>query len=231
MNAVIYYGAPARPGQHVSEEVKAKGISLLRSTPTEAYPLVIRTVNTPQYALYVANFGAAAEAAEKDMYVNYGSTTRYYTPTKLFTPVYQRVPSVIWSYERTMTNETLNGIRDRFSAAETVSNKKPAFVAKLSPSQVAGLKGDTNPSEITPCSTTTLNIRAYRAFLRLHKIADFFFRIHQYPLAPEGTTMSKYFADAMQIPQKIVEGGMVTVGIYLDKGQVLMGRAVQLRKG
>lgn len=211
MNAVIYYGAPARAGQRVSDEVAAKGISFLRSTPSAAYPLVTRNINTPQYSIYVGNFGAAARAAEENMFIAHTNFTVYYVPKKLYTPVYQRTPVVVWSYDRTMTSDALAGIRERFNAAETVSNKKPAFMASLSPTQVAGLINDTTPSQTTASSTTNMNIRTYRAYLRLHKIADFFFRIHQYPLASTPAGLTNYFNNSIQVTEKLTSDSMSTV--------------------
>jgi hypothetical protein len=68
MNGTIYFGAPARDASTVSAELSAKRIFLLRSTPTQAIPLVIPEFQSPSYNLYKAHFPLAVHAALENKY-------------------------------------------------------------------------------------------------------------------------------------------------------------------
>jgi hypothetical protein len=210
MSAIIYYGAPTKAGQTVSEEVKARKINLLRSTPTEAFPLVTRDINTIQYLNYCNNFPAAVQAAITNVFLNVGWTTHYYSINfHKTTPPFMRIPNIVWSYDRGIATEGLSGIKERFNACETVAQGKPAFMATLSPAQVGALVKDTEPLLTTPASTTTINISSYQVYLRLHRLADLFFRIHQYPLSDDSTVgQNKYFSDSLQIKTTLIDNNL-----------------------
>jgi hypothetical protein len=209
MSAVIYYGAPTKAGQTVSEEVKSRNINLLRSSPTEAYPLVTRDVTTLQYLNYCNNFPGAVRSAMDNVFVNMGFKTHYYVPNHKTTPPFMRTPNIIWNYDRAMESGGLSGIKERFNACETVAQGKPAFMATLSPSQVGGLIKDTAPLLITPTSTTTLNISSYQSYLRLHRLADLFLRIHQYALTTDSTKgQSSFYENSLQIKKTFIDNSL-----------------------
>jgi len=230
-SAAIYYGAPASRNQQVSEELKSRGINLLRSSPAEAFPDVDRHVNTLQYQNYFNNLGAAFDAAINDKYIYLKTQVHYFVPTTTFNPPYMRTPTIVWNYGRGVTPDNLSSIRERFHAIETVAKGQPALMATLSPTQVRDLLHDTAPSQITAASTTTINIGAYRMYLRLHKLADLFFRVHQYPLSADGKTQSEYFRDAFLVNQADIEKSMSTVSCTSSRLRNSEGYAVQCGKG
>jgi len=60
---IFYYGAPAKSNQVVSEEVRAKGLSLLMGTPSDQISLSTALGTTANYELYKAFFPQAFKAA------------------------------------------------------------------------------------------------------------------------------------------------------------------------
>jgi hypothetical protein len=210
MSAVIYYGAPTKAGQTVSEEVKARKINLLRSNPTEAFPLVTRDISTIQYLNYCNNFPAAVKAAIDNIFLTVGWVTYYY-PINFHktTPPFMRIPNIVWNYDRSVATEGLSGIKERFNACETVAQGKPAFMATLSPTQVGNLVKDTEPYTKTPASTTTINISTYQTYLRLHRLADLFFKIHQYPLSDDASVgQHRFFNESIQIKTTLIDNNL-----------------------
>lgn len=221
MNAVIHYGAPTKAGQVVSAEVQTKGLNLVRTTPTLAFPEVDRKYTTPQYLNYQNNLAAAVEAAIENKYVYFKSSQHFYQPSTLFQSPYMRIPVVVWSYGREISGDSISQIRERYSGAETMSQGRPALLAALSPTQVKSLVQDTSPVQTTPSSSTNMNINSYRVYVRLHKLADLFFRIHQYPLiAKEDEGQTQFFRDAFLINVKDVEKSLVTC--KYPRNQVLL---------
>jgi hypothetical protein len=212
-SAVIYYGAPTKAGQVVSEEVRSRGINLLRSSPSESYPEVIRVFNTPQYVNYINNLGAAFEAAVRNVYIHPKDSTHYWVPSRTTTPPFMRTPTIVWNYTRQVAPDSLSQIRDRFEASETVAQGKPALVSPLSLRQVQDLVKDTSPNDKTPSSTTTINIDSYRAYVKLNQLADLFLRVHQYPLlaAEDDEDQTSYFRNSLMLPMEDVESSTTTL--------------------
>jgi len=90
-NAVLYCGAPTKGNQSVSEEVRSRGINLLRSTPTASYPEVISDVYHFQYLNYRNHFTAACKATITDKYVYLNDASKFfYLPTTTL-PTFHRL--------------------------------------------------------------------------------------------------------------------------------------------
>lgn len=212
-NATIYYGAPTKAGQSVSAEVRSRGLNLLRSSPTDAFPTFFRSINTIQYINYTENLGAAFQAAIEDKYVYVKQTRHFYKPARSSATVFMRPPTIVWNYADKMSPDSLSSLKERFNAAESVAQGKPALIATLSLSQIKSLVDDTNPNDKTPASTTTINIGAARVYLRLHRLADLFLRTHQYPLSlKQQDGQHNYFRDAFELQMKDALPKSVTVG-------------------
>lgn len=219
MSGIIYYGAPVSGNQSVSEELRSRGINLLRSTPFQAFPLFTISKTTLQYQLYTQNLSSAFEAAIKNKYIIKQNNTRYYEPEAFFTPSVMRVPSIIWDYGKQIDGGNLSAIKERFEALDTQAKGKPALQAFLTPTQVKSLIDDTNPMTKTPCTTTAINIEAYRIYIRLHKLADLFLRVHQYALFPEDIdAQSNYFARSFEVRTSDIEKNLKEVSKRSEKG-------------
>lgn len=207
--SIIYYGAPVKGTQVVSEELKARGINLLRSSPYVIGTVGIRLANAPSYDNYLENIASSLQSAETDTMVPViGSDRPFYPFTHKSTPVFTRDPAILWSYEKTPTSapDQLDTIRDRFNASETTAHGKPAFMATLTSVQVRELVSSTSPSETTPASTTAINIQAYKVYLLLHRVFDAFMRMHQYPLVQHGQdSLSELFRQAINLEASTVE--------------------------
>jgi len=216
-NAVLYCGAPTKGNQSVSEEVRSRGINLLRSTPTASYPEVISDVYHFQYLNYRNHFAAACKAAITDKYVYLNDASKFfYLPTTTL-PTFHRLGNIIWNFDRGVASETLSSIRERYNAVETMAQGKPAFCATLTYTQLTSLCKEYKPNDKTPASTTTMNISGARGYKQLSQIADLFLRVHQYPLMPTDKTKSSYFKDALQVTMKDVEAD-TKVEPYPDPG-------------
>jgi hypothetical protein len=215
MSAIIYYGAPVTGNQTVSEELRARGINLLRSTPYQAFPLFTLAKTTTQYQLYIQNLPSAFEAAISNTFVLTQNPLRYYEPTTLFAPPFMRTPSVIWDYGKVIEGGNLSAIKERFGALDSQAKGKPALQAFLSPTQVKSLIDDTNPMTKTPCTTTAINIEAYRIYIRLYKLADLYCRVTQYALFPTetGDNQSTYFSRAFEVKMSDVEKNQRSVSV------------------
>jgi hypothetical protein len=214
MSSIIHYGAPLTGNQTVSEELRSRGINLLRSTPYQAFPLFTLSKTTMQYQLYTQNLATAFEAAIKNRFILASNVIRYYEPTTLFAPVFMRTPSVIWDYGKAIEGGNLSSIKERFNASDSQAKGKPALQAFLTPKQVKDLIDDTNPMTKTPSTTTAINIEAYRMYVRLHKLADLFLRCHQYALFPanEGE-QDNYFKKAFEVRTTDIEKNLREVRI------------------
>jgi hypothetical protein len=93
--------------------------------------------------------------------------------------------------------------------ARQLPRGKPAFMATLSPAQVGALVKDIEPLLTTPASTTTINISSYQVYLRLHRLADLLFRIHQYPLSDDSTVgQNEYFSNSLQIKTTLIDNNL-----------------------
>lgn len=202
MNAVIYYGVPVGSAQTVSEEVRSKGLNLLRSTPAMAQPIVTRKFTTVSYLSYVGQLGAAIKAAELNQWIRPEKTTYYYLSQRHTVPPFMRAPVVVWNYSSSKTPEEISRVRERFDALESVAKGKPALTAVLSVDRVKTLVEETDPNDITPSSTTSINISTYRAYIILHKLIDLVLRVHQYPLTDFGGNLYNYYLDSMQVEEK-----------------------------
>jgi hypothetical protein len=202
MNGIIYFGAQPSNTQTVSQELSSRGINLLRSTPSQGCPQVIREVSSASYTLYENFFPKALEAALQNKYMHFDTKGPSYCQMDLpkNNSAFQRTPPIVWNYPgKDKTPEAISQIRDRYDAVETVSQGRPALMAILRPDQVATLL-ESNPSKTTPASLTAINISAYQGYLILHRLAHLYLCVNQYSLMSEGVdSESEFYQKAYQI--------------------------------
>lgn len=97
-------------------------------------------------------------------------------------PVFFRRPMLVWSYGARLTAESIDALKDRYNAEETVIKGKPGFMAELDHEEVIKLIGETpSPIETTPSNNNCMNIKGYRAYIGVHRMYDAIMRTNQYP--------------------------------------------------
>jgi hypothetical protein len=98
MSGTIYFGAPPKDASTIATELSSRGINLIRSSPSQAFPIVHREVTSPNYALYIAHFPLAVDAAVGNKYKTFGPNAKFYTgalPDRVSS--FMRSPPIIWN--------------------------------------------------------------------------------------------------------------------------------------
>jgi hypothetical protein len=144
--------------------------------------MIDRAFTTPQYETFCASFAMAVQSAVEGKPIRASFNKGYYSMTHKGTTPFMRTPTIIWHYDIKKDDAFISNIKDRFNAVETIAKKTPALASPITFTQAANLIKDTSPSLTTPASTTVINLQAYQIYIKLHRLADMFLRITQYPL-------------------------------------------------
>lgn len=200
MSSLFYFGAPPFKSQKVSSDLAAKGLNYIRTSPSEVFPTITRDFTTPQYEVYCSQFAAFVKSVVTKKPVPLDQEVVYFpNPSKKMPELFNDY-SIIWSYDEDVNAEKVAEICGRYNAVTTPAKGKNAFLADLKPSQIASLlKSDLVPSLTTPSTTSNMNIATFKAYNKLMKLADTFFRVHQYSLVKYGEDEIKLDRDFVYI--------------------------------
>jgi hypothetical protein len=191
MSSLVYFGNPSRSSQLVSEELRLRGIDLVRAAPGEMTLVGSRSFDHPSYQHYLNYFHKVVESVITGSPSPFTHETSFYPLRHTEVPQCVKDPSIIWSYGSNITPELLDNVKSRFNAFETTAGGRPALGGVLSPLQMKNLIQDSHPVETTAFSLNSLNIQSYKVYRKLWSLVDVFFRIHQYPLTPHDSTAAK----------------------------------------
>lgn len=223
-SAIYYFGALPSSTQTVSNEMRSKGINLLRSSPSSVFPMVSREFTTPQYDLYCTNFAAFIQAVFTKKPVKLEDKTIYYVPVHKTIPDVMSNPTIVWGYADQKDSSFVEDIKARFNAVEILAKGKPVFSAELTLPQAQSIM-KTNPTLTSPTSTTTINLSTYTTYVYLWRLADLFLRVNQYPLVKYGEDKVSLARDFVQVTgwTEITKGsGVSSLRINTVRGVVLI---------
>jgi len=178
--SLVYLGLPPRANQTVAPNLASKDIHLQRVAPSGLSPVVTVEHVQPMHAVFAKflNVYVSAAIAKESLPLS----TPYAPVAHRGLPVFFRKPQIIWSYGSRLTTESIDSMKDKFGADETMVKGKPGFLAFLDHSDVVKLLGETpSPIETTPTNNTCMNIKGYKAYVGIHRMYDAIMRTNQYP--------------------------------------------------
>jgi hypothetical protein len=181
-NVVIYFGTQPSSGQIVADQLKSKGINLLKVSPDQVHFHGGPTTVQPGFALYKAYLPlfiaqAICDNGRTDFTDPYGLVPWNKYPTKL--PI--RMPALVGTWATPIGEEVRAELRDKHGFKDTIVKGKAAMI-KENPlgGDIAALRSK-GALENSPCNENSVNIFALRRCNLVLSIASVFLRVHQYP--------------------------------------------------
>jgi hypothetical protein len=184
MTSIVYLGKAPKISQVISEDLRNRGITLLKAKPSDIKTQIYISSHNHNYSVYQNTFANFARASETD------TPTLANEPYRLFanrrTPPFMRIPKIIWSYDNPLSVELRDAVKGQYGAFDTLAKGKPALTADLNFDQVKILlQSPELPSLLTPGSTSSINLNAFKQYILFHRIFDTVLRVHQYSLERE----------------------------------------------
>jgi len=182
----IYYGAPPKGTQSVSESLRLRGINLLRSTPKKAVPVGIRLINSPNYDIYTENLATVLHAHHNNTPIPVDRNQPFQQLESKANLEFGTRMRVVWDFKDATPppdQTALDGMRARYQVSELSIHGKPAFMADLNITQLVSLMKIPGINRQVPTVSNTMNIFAAQILVKLQRTARAFLQLHQYPLA------------------------------------------------
>jgi hypothetical protein len=177
-NVNIYFGAQPSAGQIVSDEVKAKGLELLRIEPSKVNFHGGPTTVQPRYAVYKAFLPMFIRLAH-DMDVT-DFTDPFGPFPKPYTALDISFPDLVVSWSVPVADEVRAQLRE-IGFMDTIIRGKPAM--KIRNPGTDHVKAALERRCLTTSATNenSVNIHALRRCALVRNIASLFLAVHQYP--------------------------------------------------
>lgn len=180
MNSLIYLGDIPTDRQSVSELLASRGINYLRTEPSKVVPVVHPSFSLPPYDIYKNNLHAYIRAAHEKSPILLNDPYNIIETTETFSFFPSHIP-VLFSFGSKLREEARDFLKQEFHLDDTVARGKPALKGELSFDQMRMLIRDHNPITTTPTSSSHINLSAAKDLRLMHRIANAFFRLQQYP--------------------------------------------------
>jgi hypothetical protein len=218
--SLVYLGLPPKANQSVAPGLASKDIHLQRAAPSNLAPVVTVDDVQPLHAVfskflnvYISSSISGASLPLSDPYgpINHRET-----------PAFARNPNLVWSYATKLSTESIDHIKSKYGAEETMIKGKPGFLAVLPYDRVVHLLSDNpSPIETTPSNNTCMNIRGFKAYIGLLRFYDAVMRVNQYPykkaegdeVVDDNIAHERTFLE-FTLPEKDMEDDHDPIGMY-----------------
>jgi hypothetical protein len=176
----VYFGVPPTKGQIVSDEVKARGLELLRIDPAGMNVVATPTILQPGYSNYRAHLPQFMHQTMLSSTTSCGAFAPLVHGNLPILPI--PMPSVVATFAEPLLKEQLEYLTTNQGWATTVVRGRSGIIHKKpTPAILQTLEATYKPILTSPAPENAVNISAFKQCLLVMRILSTFLRINQYP--------------------------------------------------
>lgn len=179
-NSTVFFGAPPVEGQVISDTLRAKGINLLKLSPSSVKIHGGPSTIQPGFAMYKSYLPA---------YLRAGITRETVTPNEAYgclphsllkQPFPLLLPDLVITFRYPITEDQRKKLHD-LNFNDTVIRGRPALIVRNPQREHVKAAEDLNADPNSPSPENAVNLRDLRKCAIIRGILKSFISVHQYP--------------------------------------------------